>query len=410
MDLVEKKLIFCFPYRDGPGGVNMLFLRLATYLMDSGYDTGIVDYPDGTMAKNRKPSLPLFPYSDNEPVKIPEDSIVIFQSMTPWSIYPMLMINDSCHIFFVTTIPVNFYPVLPGFLRIKMLKGGRFAKAVWATLLRNEYAKSRNFLKLIQDKKSNVFLDTDTVCNLRQSFNIQIADPDFFPLFSEDVERNLYLEVIKPESEVLNLGWVGRIADFKVSILNKVINDAYDFSVENNRNIIFHIVGSGEYENNVINRASKYFKIKKIPHIQPNDLNEFMLSLDILFAMGTSALDGAKLGLPTVMLDYSYFKVSNSYLYKFFYETDGFCLGQKIDGKCFNNGLHSINTVLQELITGKDELSKKTFNKYAKFHSISSNVKLLLVYISESSLIWRDLKLNKLLTSSIYSTWKKLRH
>ena len=47
-------------------------------------------------------------------------------------------------------------------------------------------------------------------------------------------------------------------------------------------------------------KLSKY-KVRLIDHLEEGSLNSFLLNeTDILFAMGTSALEGAKLGIPTV--------------------------------------------------------------------------------------------------------------
>ena len=46
--------------------------------------------------------------------------------------------------------------------------------------------------------------------------------------------------------------------------------------------------------------------------------------------MGTSAIEGARLGIPTILLDYSYKSINGFYKYEFIYEKEGFSLGRKI--------------------------------------------------------------------------------
>ena len=96
------KIYFCFPYR-GVGGVSLLFLRIAEFLVQKELaECHIVDYVNGFMAKNQtNPGVILEVYDDkSDSVLIPPDAIAVFQSMTPWSIYPGLLIDKSAIIFF----------------------------------------------------------------------------------------------------------------------------------------------------------------------------------------------------------------------------------------------------------------------------------------------------------------------
>lgn len=404
MELKNKQLVFCFPYR-GAGGVNMLFLRLANYLSERGYDVALVDYLDGDMSRNNDKKIKVIPYFDDQKVYLPKTSVIIFQSMTPWSIFPMLEIDDESHVFFITTLPANFYPLLPGIFRKLMSGGGWFAKFVWKTVLISEYIKSKKFLDLITDQNSHVFLDSDIVCNIEKSLNVSFDNPKYLPLFSQDALKNEYIGRNKKD-DCITLGWVGRLADFKISILNRVVDDAYSYANLRKKRINFLVVGNGKYEDDFKEKSSDFFKITKIDYISPENLDDFMLSLDMLFAMGTSALDGVKLGVPTVRLDYSYSKIPIFYRYKFFYEIQGFCLGENISGGCFCNGMHLFSDLIHMLDVDRELLSKKSYDFYRENHSISNSSALFLTHIKESNLVWRDLKNKRVLTSFLYSLSK----
>ncbi len=388
----------------------MLFLRLAGWLNDNGYKAVIVDYIDGDMAKNREPSLSLISYSDDEPVLIPQNSILVLQSMTPWSIYPMLKIDDSSQVFFITTLPGNFYAVLPGVLRNVMNEAGLVAKLFWATILKNEYLKSKRFLKLLVKKNGVAFLDSNIVCNLEKGLKLNLPSPNYIPLFSQDVGVNEYENTNRKNTKLIKLGWVGRLSDFKISILNKVIEDASNFAYKKRHKIEFVVVGSGEYEVSLIDECpSEFFSLIKVPYVKPDELNTFMIDLDMLFAMGTSALEGAKLGIPTIRLDYSYSKIPEDYLYKFFYEIKGHSLGDRLKGSCFQNGNHTFDSVMSELLNNRIRLSKMCYQWYSDNHSITNSAFLFLSYLEKNYLVWKDLKDNKLLFSFAYDMMKKIR-
>lgn len=410
MELSSKKILFCFPYRNGPGGVNMLFLRLATYLQKQSYNVAIVDYPDGDMATNKADDLELIPYHDEVPVVLPKNSVIVFQSMTPWSIFPMLEIDSESNIFFIATLPANFYPVLPGFLRNKMYEGGWIAKVFWKTILLSEYSKSKAFLNLITGKKAHAILDSNIACNLENSLQVELKGCQYLPLFSSDETRNGYCITDKENDDgVIKLGWVGRLADFKISILNRVIIDAFNYANSKQQVIEFYVVGSGEFESCLMDLSSEYFLLNRVSYIKPSELNDFMLTLGMLFAMGTSALDGAKLGVPTVRLDYSYQEVPKWYRYKFFHEIQGFSLAERIGGKCFQNGVHDFNSLMSEWESNRTELSIKSYDFYQDNHSISNSARLFISYLNKSSLIWEDLENRGLLSSVFYGAWQKIK-
>jgi hypothetical protein len=409
VELLDQKIIFCFPYKKGPGGVSLLFLRLAIFLDKIGYDVSIVDYIDGEMSNNCPSFLSLIEYHDDKTVVLPPNSIVILQSMTPWSIFPCLAIPNNNKVFFITTLAHNFFPLLPGKFRNIMAKGEFFAKIIWMSLLSPDYNKVKRFISILDMKDAVVFLDDHILYNMQKSLNINIKKPKFIPLFSEESTDNFYLTNHIIDDNVIKIGWIGRIADFKINILNKVINDAFDYSDSHKQKIIFYIVGDGEYSEYLKTYESRYFSIERVKYIKPNKLSEYFLRLDMAFVMGTTALDSSRVGVPTVRLDYSFSKIPNDYLYKMFYEISGFRLGENIDGGYYKKGQHSFRALVDLLKNDSEKLSRKCFNHYNSYFSIDNSAKIFLKFIENSSLNYGELKKAKLLNSTFYSIWKVLR-
>lgn len=407
MELKNKKLIFCFPYR-GAGGVPLLFIRLGNHLKDLGYNIAIIDYIDGFMSLNNKNNLEFIEYKDESIVEVDDKSILVLQSMTPWSIYPSLQIKDNTKLLFITTIPTNFYPALP-IARDKILEGGIFAKIIWNTILRDEYIKVKKFFNLTYEKNSLLFLDEDIVCNLKNSLKVDIKNPKLLPLFSEHIKENKYLKQINDNSDELTVGWVGRIADFKVHILNKVIGDLKVYSDTNNIKIKFIIIGQGDRENTLLNYSTDNFSIERINHIEPDKLDEQLLKFDLYFAMGTSALDGARLGVPTIRLDYSFKKINIDYKYKFLFDVEGYSLGELIESKCYNEGIYNIKEVIEMVVNEQDKISTLTYDFYNENHSLNSSALKFIDFIYNTEVAYKDLIEENLLSSKLYNIWKKIR-
>jgi hypothetical protein len=408
MGKINKKIIFCFPYR-GTGGVSLLFLRLANQLRLLNFNVAIIDYIDGFMSLNNKNDIEFIEYKDYEHVNILGNSILILQSLVPWSIYPALRISRSTNLFFITTIPINLYPALP-IVRDKMLKGGFFAKMVWMTILKDEHNKVKKFIDLGIKKDSIVFLDADIVCNLINTLSLGLSNAKIIPLFSENTVENSYLKKNKLKiTNELIVGWVGRIADFKIHILNRVIEDLKKFSENNDIRIRTIIIGKGERESNLLDYNTENFKIERIDYIDPDTLHEQLLKFDLYFAMGTAALDGARLGVPTVRLDYSFEKVNKGYKYKFLFDVNGYSLGELIGSKCYNKGIYSMSELINKAEDDIAILSHDTFIFYQKNHSLSNATKLFIDFVENSKLNWGDIVNANILDSRLYNLWKKIR-
>ena len=404
---IKKHMVFCFPYR-GAGGVPLLFLRLAIELSKQNHHISIVDYKNGYMIKNLPPQTPIktIYYTDNTSVKIPNNAILIFQTMTPWSIYPSLDIPKKTYLFFITTIPTNLFPALPG-IRSKTSTLNWLTKLLWSTILRSEYTKCKTFLELSLKENAISFLDTNISCNIENAFNLTLPNATYIPLFSDEKKENSYLSHKRPVNEI-HLAWVGRIADFKIHILNQTIKDIEHYATHFNQKITFHIIGSGNKMHRLHSPKTHNISVIKKNHISPQNLPDYLLKTHMVFAMGTSALESAKLGIPTIRLDYSYAPVSSNYLYKYLFDIKGHSLGDQIGTPCYQKGTHTMKNILKEIKENPSHLSQKTFNFYQKNHSIKSSTSLFSHHIKKTTLIWNKLSHSKLTNSLFFSMWKKL--
>ena len=97
------KLFFCFPEKK-IGGVSILFLRVSSVLSKKfSKDTYLIDYEDGYMAQNLDEEDKLVPYNPSTEIILGgekfNENIIIFQSMTPWSIFKNIASENARTIF-----------------------------------------------------------------------------------------------------------------------------------------------------------------------------------------------------------------------------------------------------------------------------------------------------------------------
>lgn len=148
-----------------------------------------------------------------------------------------------------------------------------------------------------------------------------------------DVDRFPKIKVF--EEQPKKIMWLGRIdQDFKALPLIKVIKDITDL---HNRKILkgeieFVIIGSGDGNHLVQQEIDNNFTLtfSWIKNVGLADLPSHMTAkIDVLFAMGTSALEGARLGLPTVIVQpFSHAIQEPKFAYRWIHQTKGHSLGE----------------------------------------------------------------------------------
>ena len=112
------------------GGVSNQFLRVATKLKSIGYRVAIIDYADGAMGRECDLlDLSLIEYTEDSFAKVPDGSVLIMQSMTPWTIWRGLDITENTKILFWTCHADNFIPHVP--LLSKYINKPRIGKYIF---------------------------------------------------------------------------------------------------------------------------------------------------------------------------------------------------------------------------------------------------------------------------------------
>lgn len=393
----KPKLYFVFPYR-GVGGVPVLFVRVGEYLTKVGaIDAYFVDYIDGAMAKMMDSTLgtTLVEYSDEKQTQIPEGVYVIFQSMTPWSIFPNLSIADSTKILFWNCHPFNLVPTLPG-LRRQMQTNRCFASIVGKTVLRGWYARTRSFLSLLLSKHGILFMDKGNLETTATYLSMVIEEPKFLPIPIEvpsTFTKRSELLADQPPSTI-NIVWVGRVVDFKFYILKRTLLDLDSIREMVGRPIRFSIVGGGDYIEELTNVANqlKFIEVEFINSISVDALDEYLkLKADLLMAMGTSALEGAKLGIPTILLDFSYEDVGANYCYKWLYKRTGYSLGEPIGPQHMSSEHDTLLQRLKELSDDSDFHSRQCLHYVEEHHNLQQVSPTLLSSVLKSEVSWGDL-------------------
>lgn len=409
------KIYFCFPYR-GVGGVSLLFLRVAEFLVKKGLaECHIVDYADGFMAKNQaNRSVILEIYDDKSgSVLIPPDAIAIFQSMTPWSIYPGILIDKGTHIFFWNCYPFNLIPLLPGFRRW-MQHSYVFGNLVLNTLLRPYKNKMRRLVQLMLDKGSLVFMDSTNVCITERYLELSLPNVEYLPIPLEAKQGLILCSEDKNfKDHDLRIIWVGRVVDFKFYTLQRSLIEINRLQPKLGIGVAITIVGSGDYERHLKKDVESLPNIhfKFINYVQPCDLDGFLVAnADLILAMGTSALGGIRLGIPTILLDVAHAPVSRDYVFTWLHERFGYTLGEVIQKGALIKDNSSLEERLDQLFKNYPIVSTEALDYFNKNHEISGVANKFMEAISKCSCTYGDLNSAGLLArGKIYKIFVTIR-
>ena len=400
---LPKKIYFCFPYR-GVGGVSFLFLRVAKQVNKIlGIKPFLIDFHDGYMSKNvdnRFAEIEI--YSEKDPLFIEENSVIVFQSMTPWTIFSNIKIPKNTKVLFWTCHPHNFIPNSP------------FSEKFSKLFLKNYYNKSKKFVQNLANSDGLFFMDEECLIRTQENLDLSINNPMFLPIPSAPSSKNFFNDRDKNEIIKVNLCWVGRLVDFKYYILKKLILDLekvsssliYDFEIT--------IIGDGPFKKTLkkVSSKSKNISFKYINNMEEQELHSYLKeNVDILFAMGTSALEGARLGIPTVLLDYSYSEVDFQYKYKWLFERDGSTLGKKaVKSVKVDTEPNFLIRIVNAYVNNRKNISAETYKYFQKNHDIDMITAKLLNIMVNSESYWTNLQNESFLKKGIiYKIYLKLK-
>jgi len=389
-------LTFFFPYKK-VSGVPVLFARLADYISKNfDYHVQIVDYKDGVMAgmlkSNKK--ITLIEFRDGQPTDMIKNTTVVMQSILPNTVRPELNLQPATKILFWTLFHYN---LIPEFLPIKGLRqihhNSSFFKELDSIIKNKYYKKLKAFVKELHIKESILFMDYSTYEITNDSLKLNIFDPNIIPICIDD--SNKIKEIVRHQKQsTFNVCWVGRIEDFKTSILQYSINQVKSYADQSRKKIQINIIGYGrdleKVKSNIGN--SEYFTANFMGKMDVDSLNEYLIkNVDLMMSMGTAALEGGKLGIPTILLDASYKEIPTGYKFKWLFNSDGSNVAQFIESSGFINRGHSIKNIIKSVYNEAEIIGSKCKYYVEKNHSVETISNQLIDSVKKATFTWGDI-------------------
>lgn len=387
------KIYFCFPYR-GAGGVSLLFLRMGVFLAEARRrNVVLIDYADGFMAQNlRSDKVELIEYHDDGLVDIPADATLVLQSNNPWSIFPGLRVSDKTTLIFWNCFPFNLVPVLPG-LRDFLYRRPVALKILLGTILAGRRKINSQLVRKMHDSRSIFFMDDENLRITERFLNLSLRGPVFLPIPAlPQTERPIAPAKLQPP---IGMIWVGRIADFKVHILWRVLQDVDDWCRTTGHKVTFSVIGNGNRRETLKSASAglEALEIKFVDEMPADKLHDFLSGngFDLGFCMGTSALECARLGIPTVLLDATYGVVSPSYRYRWLHEETGYTLGRILFANAPYPKGQTLADLMARFLREHTDISTSAFDYFENNHALPAVADRFLSLASKAEFKWHRL-------------------
>ncbi|APE03255.1 hypothetical protein BM526_16170 [Alteromonas mediterranea] len=320
------------------GGAELLFYRTACELHKLGMNIAYVDYHDGYIAKklNDENSGIDTISIDKEPRKsLESQDVVILPANFARVLDTLDFCSANCRLLFWVIHPENLVPKLPS--QIPLPEKSLSYRLLSFFLLRTERKNITSLLNICDEYNGIYYMD-GACYRQHKSVLGNINSPKILPLF---VPSKGIISAKFNRSSVsgkkLRVAWLGRIdKSFKHFILERLIRDLNELGLYETLELC--IIGQGdgiEYIKKVVAECTEV-DVRFVSHVEPNLLQDYLFqNVDLLCAMGTSALEGAKAGIPVVCLDASYQPVDFEYKYRLIYQGEGLSLGYIINQNWF---------------------------------------------------------------------------
>ena len=377
------RICFYLEYKELTGGYTNLILTLLKELHYRNTPVLLFNYKNGLIDRELKKQNIHIEIIDLEEINWSEINQIIFPS-------DVLVITSFLEIF------KNFFKVNPitVYYDINMLL---------PQISSYKYGLKFYFLgkKLIDNlliQKSLIFMDYTGVEGINRVFRKNVETPIYLPIPVHVPSENFFLKKNTQVSDgVLNLTYVGRSVIWKMKPLKKIIEDCVDISNKVSIHISIVVDSIDEFKKFIdldYYQAKCKLSFSLFENLLPTELDEFIKSKsDVHFAMGTAALDAAKLGIPTVLMDFSYKNFPADYSYRWINESTGFGIGKLIEENVVAKGVPMevlINSVKKN--NGLIIHSTNCYNHVNNYHSVKNIVPKLINTCQEARFRIRDAK------------------
>lgn len=357
----------------------------------------VVDYEDGyqSQALAGVPRVELIPFVDGRALAVGADTVLVMQGIVPSTIRRELQPMPGTPVLFWTLHPLNWIPTL---IPVSAGRGyqirhpdvnRRMLKAVFPGYRSRLVA----FLRDLDEAGALLFMDGTTLDFTTRSLGLHVPGPRMLPVPVETTGTRRRW-TWGGSDDVIRIGSLGRLADFKMPTLLHLLERLNRWVESSATRVELHIIGDGPEAARL--RASIRPHARMTFHfpgtLTGSELDDYLCArVDLLAAMGTSALQGARLGIPTILLDIAYAPLVGDHSFHWLFEAKRFTLGEIIPHRRSSRRDRGLEEMLASLKANYEELSDRTYGFCSSRHDIAVVAQDFIKSVDRTYFSWADI-------------------
>ena len=349
------RICFYSEYKNVVGGATTLIINLIKELSKRNIDVVLFNYKEGIIASELNKAEVYINIIDIGTLNFRE----ISKHLKATDVFVIFSFLEVYHYFLKINPKLVYYNIDDFLCEVARYKFGFSRKA-----------NNKGLIKTLVEKNALALMDDTGLRSAEKKLQLRIDNPSFLPIPIAIPTQNYYLLNLKEISSEIKLSYIGRSVDWKIFPLKKILDDIVLLNGMGKKIIFSIVVDDIEALLAMLNLRNyeqyDFIKINIIEKLLPSEIKRFLLqNADISFGMGTTALESAQSGIPTILVDYASTEFPKDYTYKWLYQTECFSLGKNL--KDINSD-YSIGITMQELLynisVDKDYLSLQSANNF----------------------------------------------
>ena len=365
----------------GFGGVEILVQRFSEYLEELKIEYLIIENPNSVLVPYLKNNR-IISIEDYQPKKTDVIFVPQFSKLQQLGDIP------KCSDIRVFSWIVSPYDLILPFKKYSssliQLAGHGTSRLAMMCTSQQRYVIPRMYRAAMRMKGLGVM---DGACQRSSdyfAFEESSSLVDYLPIPSPLAPSLLKIDAKKNNEKDIHIGYFGRMDKSKFSGLSSFLKTLYKTKSLKDK-VYFHIIGNGPAQDRLKALLNKLSIKYKMYGFLDNNLAKEILhrNCTLVVAMGTSALDTAGSGIPTVIIDPClYMGQSNQKLFRFVHQIEDYTLGEDRSFPMYQEGLFTLEEIVSQLSKFEDisslgiEYVKSNHNPDKIFSELVGRIKL----------------------------------
>lgn len=355
------------------GGTNNLLANLAVLLSSHDcFDVHYIEYVNGATigyVSQHAPECKIVTVSMHDKVTV-DDGVLILILLHAKLLSKKIIVSNDVRLLFWSTHPDDGIKLIPTF-NLFYKKNEPIRSLIAGVVSPFQIKRIRAFIMAGAKQNGIVWMDHHNYESNNTFYNFHNNNAIIWPVITSSpslIKKRVLPN--KTDSSKINIVILGRLCDFKTIPILTLL----DHILELKSRISLNFIGTGNYEPILKQRLEELgYTYRMLGQIDKDKLDAELLKYDILMGMGTSALEGAKLGIPSIVMNGCYKRnIHASILFEWIQNCPPFFLGEFVTDISSPTLSRTLGDLLSEFYSRRELLSERSFQCWNEGYSRSA--------------------------------------